>query len=150
MAVTLTQKEEEKLSIIYQTIQGTVTIAQAATMLSISPRQIKRLKKKVRTEGEAAVVHKLKGQQSNHHVDEAVKETALTIIQEQYADFKPTFATEKLLEIYDIEVSPETTRLWMIEKGLWKERKQKKPQYRSFRPRKQYYGELEQFDGSYH
>ena len=85
MAVTLTQKEEEKLSIIYQTIQGTVTIAQAATMLSISPRQIKRLKKKVRTEGEAAVVHKLKGQQSNHHVDEAVKETGATDIKEMGA-----------------------------------------------------------------
>src|SRR3989344_1079046 len=40
--------------------------------------------------------------------------------------------------------------MWMNESGLWKTHKQKKAEYRSWRPRKEYYGELEQFDGSYH
>jgi hypothetical protein len=38
----------------------------------------------------------------------------------------------------------------MIEKELWKSHKQKKDEHRSWRPRKEYYGEMEQFDGSYH
>lgn len=38
----------------------------------------------------------------------------------------------------------------MIAEGLWRKRKQKKVDYRSWRPRKEYFGELEQFDGSYH
>ena len=37
----------------------------------------------------------------------------------------------------------------MIEEGLWIPKKRKKPDYRSFRARKEYYGEMEQFDGSY-
>jgi len=38
----------------------------------------------------------------------------------------------------------------MIAEGLWKQRKRKKVDYRSWRPRKEYFGQLEQFDGSYH
>lgn len=38
----------------------------------------------------------------------------------------------------------------MTKEGLWKPRKQKKTTYRSWRPRKDYFGELQQFDGSYH
>lgn len=150
MSVALTQKEDEKLQIIKQTLAETMTNEQAAVMLGISTRQVKRLKKKVRIEGASAVVHKLKGKQSNHHIDTTVKHKALTVIKEKYADFKPTFATEKLDEIHKITISPETTRLWMMEENLWKSRKHKKVTYRSWRPRKEHFGELEQFDGSYH
>jgi len=38
----------------------------------------------------------------------------------------------------------------MIQEKLWKPRKQKQLSYRSWRPRKEYFGELQQFDGSYH
>lgn len=35
-------------------------------------------------------------------------------------------------------------------RGLRRPRKQRKITYRSFLPRKEYYGEIQQFDGSYH
>lgn len=150
MSKQLTQREQEKLVVIIDTLSGKITRAQAAAMLDISPRQVKRLKNKVREQGYLAVIHKLKGQQSNHHIEEGIKEQALAVIKEQYSDFKPTFATEKLEENYDIHISRETTRRWMTKIGLWKPRKQKQIAYRSWRPRKDYYGELQQFDGSYH
>ncbi|MDE2026622.1 MAG: ISNCY family transposase [Patescibacteria group bacterium] len=150
MSVDLTQKETEKLHIIQQASAGLLTNEKAALMLGISIRQVQRLKKKVQHEGKAAVIHKLKGKQSNHHIDLVVKEKALTTIKDRYADFKPTFATEKLAEHHGITISPETTRLWMMKEKLWKSRKQKQTPYRSWRPRKEYFGELEQFDGSYH
>lgn len=145
-----TTKEKERLSVIKQAISGTITNELAATKLQLSVRQIKRLKKKVREEGKEAVIHNLKGKQSNHHITDTVKEKAINIITKTYADFKPSFATEKLEENHAIQISRETTRLWMIEKGLWKPHKQKGGVYRSLRPRKEYYGELQQFDGSYH
>lgn len=37
----------------------------------------------------------------------------------------------------------------MTTEGLWKPRKQRKVEYRSQRPRKEHYGEMQQFDGSY-
>jgi hypothetical protein len=150
MADQLTQREQEKLAIINDLLSDKITNEQAATMLGISARQIKRLKKKVRQEGSGAVVHKLKGRQGNHHIDPAIREQALTAIKNTYTDFKPTFATEKLAEKHSIHISPETTRLWMVQEKLWKPRKQKKVTYRSWRPRREYYGALEQFDGSYH
>ena len=150
MSQSLTQQEQEKLAIINQTLSGELTKAQAATMLGISTRQVKRIKSKVREQGAIAVVHKLKGRVSNHRIDHTIKEKALKTIKEQYTDFKPTFATEKLAAEHGIVLDPETTRLWMIENNLWKSRKQKQTTYHSWRPRKDYFGEMEQFDGSYH
>lgn len=146
----LNQREQEKLTVITDALSGKLTKTQAALMLGISTRQVKRLKSRMRKEGALAVVHQLKGKKSNHHIEECIKEKALTVIKEKYADFKPTFATEKLEENHAIHISYGTTRLWMIEKGLWKPRKQRKITYRSWRPRKEYFGELQQFDGSYH
>lgn len=146
----LTPQEEEKARIVQEAIVGTITNSQAAKQLDLSVRQLQRAKARYRKEGAVGIVHKLKGRVSNHHIDQSVKAEAIQVIQKQYEDFKPTFATEKLEENHAISVSPETTRLWMIEAGLWKSRKQKQSPYRSWRPRKEYFGELEQFDGSYH
>ncbi len=150
MAV-LTGKEQEKLRVINEAITNNMTNAQAAKMLGLSVRQVKRLKKTVRISGHQGIVHKLKGTQGNRRINTVIKAQVMTLIKKHYADFKPGFATEKLQENHEIVVSPETVRKWMIEEKLWKERKQKKTgQYRSWRPRKEYFGELQQFDGSYH
>lgn len=150
MAGLLTQKEQTRLAVINDVLSQKITNGQAATMLGMTTRQIQRLKIKVRGQGSSAVIHQLKGKQSNHHIEASIKEKALLVIKEKYADFKPSFATEKLEENHDIIVSYQTTRRWMTTEGLWKPRKQKRANYRSWRPRKQYFGELQQFDGSYH
>ena len=74
----------------------------------------------------------------------------MDLIRTKYSDFKPSFASEKLLEIEGVGVNHETLRLWMVEAGLWKARKKKYYKYFSFRERKDYFGEMIQFDGSYH
>ena len=147
----LSNEEQQRLDVIKAAIQRKITNRQAAKMLEISPRQVKRLKKAVKTEGEKAIIHKLKGRKSNHCIDSEVKENLLKEIKDAYHDFKPGFATEKLAEQYDTGVTSQTIRIWMTEAGLWKPHKQKKTgKYRSWRPRKEYFGELQQFDGSYH
>lgn len=144
------QKEQAKFAVINQVLQGEITNGKAAVLLGISSRQVKRLKKKVREEGKHGVLHKLKGETSNHHIDPLIKQKALHHIRKEYKDFKPLFATEKLEEHHGMKLNPQTVRRWMIEENLWRQRKQKKVAYRSWRPRKEYFGELEQFDGSYH
>jgi transposase len=147
---TFTTKEQGRLSVIKKAIKGEITNELAATHLQLSVRQIKRLKKKVRDEGDKAVIHQLKGKDSNHRITDTVKDEAVELLKENYADFKPTFASEKLAENHNIAISYQTARRWMTKEGLWKPRKQKKGTYRSQRPRKEHYGELQQFDGSYH
>jgi len=147
----LSNEEQQRLDITKAAIQRKITNGQAAKMLGISPRQIKRLKKAVKTEGDEAIIHKLKRRRSNHCIDSSIKENLLKKIKDTYHDFKPGFATEKLQEQYGIDVTSQTIRVWMIEEGLWKRHKQQKTgEYRSWRPRKEYLGELQQFDGSYH
>lgn len=144
-------KEQYKFDIITKVINKQIKSGQAAKLLDISPRQIRRLKLTVKIHGIKAVIHGLKNKQSNFHNNATfLKEKAVSLIEQKYADFKPTFATEKLGEYHGINISPETTRRWMVEKGLWKTREQKRIVYRSWRPRKEYFGELVQFDGSYH
>lgn len=147
----LSNEEQQRLDIIKAAIQRKITNGRAAKILCISPRQVQRLKKAVKTEGDEAVIHKLKGKKSNHCINSSIKENLLKKIKDTYCDFKPGFATEKLQEQYHTSVTSQTIRVWMIEEGLWKTHKQKKTgEYRSWRPRKEYFGEFQQFDGSYH
>lgn len=146
----VTSEEQYRFTVITKVIDKEMKPGQAAKLLDVSTRQIRRLRIAVQDDGITAVVHGLKGRPGNHHIDFSIKENVLSVIHKSYTDFKPSFATEKLEENHSIHVSHETTRLWMIEEGLWKSRKQKHAMYRSWRPRKEYFGELQQFDGSYH
>lgn len=144
------EQEKYKLEIIRRSISGIITNSEAEKILSVSVRQVKRLKASVREFGEAGIIHKLKGRVSNNFSGTSFKAGVMRLIKEKYSDFGPSFASEKLLEIDGINVKPETLRLWMVEADIWKPHKKKKGKYYSFRERKDYFGEMIQFDGSYH
>src|SRR5579862_7245467 len=146
----LTAKEHERVAILTAAIEGKITNDQAAKQLRLSVRQIQRAKKDIKQQGASGIIHKLKGKPSNHQIPKETKQKVLQLIKKQYSDFKPSFATEKLQERHAIAISSQTTRRWMHEAGFWKIRTRKQATYRSWRPRKEYFGELQQFDGSYH
>ena len=56
--ISLTRKQLNKLDIINKANAGFLTVAEAASALGLSERQVQRLKKEVRELGPAAVVHK--------------------------------------------------------------------------------------------
>ncbi len=148
--ILLTQAQEQKLAIIKATLNKQLTNDVAAKKLGLSIRQLQRLKVAVQKSGASAVVHKLTGRLGNHHIDEQIKKKLIDDIKLKYPDFKPKFATEKLQEEYQVDVTSQTIRVWMSEEDLWQPHKQKKSEYHAWRERKEYFGELEQFDGSYH
>jgi transposase-like protein len=73
----------------------------------------------------------------------------IQLYREQYADFGPTLASEKLLERDGIRVSDETLRRWLLEEGDWKKRRRHRG-HRQWRERKSHEGEMVQMDGSHH
>lgn len=151
VGLKLNSKEQEKADILNSAIMGKITNAQAAKQLRISIRQIQRMKTGVRKRGDDAVIHKLKGRISNHAFSEDIKAKAVETIRNKYTDFKPGLAQEKLQTIHDMQMTSQTIRVWMTEAGIWKTRKQKSISiHRSWRARKEYFGEMQQFDGSYH
>lgn len=147
----MTNKEVERYDIVKHLIDKQISAKEAGMRLSLSIRQIKRLKVSIQKNGAKGAVHKLRGKSSNRAIDTKVKKKALNIIRSEYADFGPTLAAEKLSEVHGITLHESTVRAYMIEDGLWKVKPKKmNSQYRAWRPRKEVYGEMEQFDGSYH
>jgi len=55
-----------------------------------------------------------------------------------------------MLELDKIKIHDETLRLWMIEEGLWKPNLRQKLKSRSWRARKERFGQMVQMDGSHH
>ena len=149
--ITLTEEEFFKYETITKLTAGAITIKQAREQLGLSARQIKRLKRRVADYGADGVLHGLRGRASNNRTAQAKTDEASKLLKGTYADFGPTFAAEKLKEIHGIALSKEHTRQLMAKLGLWKPKKKKEnKQYHAWRPRKEWFGSLEQFDGSYH
>ena len=143
----LNSKEKYKLEIIKSAISGKITNSEAGKLIGVSERQVQRLKSSVRKLGSFGVVHGLKNKTGNHSSVARFKDKVLDLVKHKYSDFRPSFASEKMNEIENISVKLETLRLWMIEAGMWKARKKKHHKYFSFRERKDYFGEMLQFDG---
>lgn len=147
--ITMSIKELKRLEAIQRTIEGRTKQRETADMLNLSVRQIKRLVKRVRHEGERGIVHRLRGRPSRRRIPNNIKNRVILLYREKYNDFGPTFTTEKLLERDKIKVSRETLRKWLKEENLW-ERHRKSSNHRQNRPRKECYGDMVILDGSHH
>ena len=112
--ITMTDKEVVRFDTINNLINKKIRIGQAMKILSLSKRQIKRLRKRVRESGTEGVVHLARGKPSNRKTDEVTKKKAEVLLTETYHDFGPTFASEKLREDHSIILSKETIRMMMI------------------------------------
>ena len=148
--ITMTSKELNRYEVIGNLIAGEINGTDAAKQLDLSVRQVKRIKARVKNQGAKGVIHKLRGQKGNRRIDEKLKTDALKYLQNHYSDFKPTLAREKLLELQGINLGITTVRNIMIQEKLFAPKNRKKnKEYRSWRPRKECFGEMQQFDGCY-
>ena len=147
--VTMTTRELDRLKVIHQVLQHKLTWPQAAAQLSRSIRQIGRLCARIRREGHKGIIHRLRGQPSNHQLPTGRLAKALELVTTHYPDFGPTFAAEKLRERHRLVLSTETLRQGMVGAGLWTPRRQR-ARHRVWRPRRACLGELIQLDGSDH
>lgn len=142
-------KELKRLKVLQQAIDKHITQKTAATIIGVTERQIRRIIRAVRDEGDKGIIHKLRGSASNRKVPERVKKKVLLLYQRKYIGFGPTLACEKLMEIDNIRISVESLRKWLIDRGLWK-RRRKGSKHRQWRERKECFGQMLQMDGSHH
>jgi len=147
--VTMSEHELNRIEVLSEVTQGRMTVVMAAHVLGLSRRQAQRLIKTFRSDGAAAIRHKARGRRSNNQINPAIRDYAVALVKERYADFGPTFAAEKLAEDHDLKVSRETLRKWMQDAGIWLSRKQRRT-FHQPRLRRECLGELVQIDGSDH
>lgn len=147
--VLMSERELRRIEVLSRVVEGRLSVAHAAEVLGLSPRQVQRLLRTFREDGAPALRHKARGRPSNNRIRAGVRDLALALVRESYADFGPTLAAEKLAERDGVEVSRETLRKWMAEDGLWLPRRQRR-QFHQPRLRRERLGELVQIDGSEH
>jgi Winged helix-turn helix len=147
--VLMSERDVRRIEVLTEILSGRRTVASAAIVLAISVRQVHRLLIRFREDGGGALIHKGRGQASNHRLTPGVREYALELVRTRYADFGPTLAIEVLLDKHGLKVGRETLRTWMVEDGLWLSRKQRRS-FHQPRLRRESYGELIQIDGSDH
>jgi len=141
--------ELKRLHVIGKVLERVIKQVEAAEILSLSGRQIRRIVKRVRGEGGRRIVHRLRGRPSNRRTPDEVKDKVVRLYRAQYKDFGPTLASEKLSERDGIRISDETLRRWLLEAGDWKKSRRHR-RHRQWRERKLHEGEMVQMDGSHH
>ena len=143
------QEELKRVHVIRKVQEKVIKQVEAGEILCLSSRQIRRIVKRVRGEGDRGIIHRSRGRSSNRAFPEEVKDRAIELYREKYLGFGPTLAVEKLLERDGMELSDETLRGWLIGSGDWK-KSRKRRGHRQWRERKEHSGEMVQMDGSHH
>jgi hypothetical protein len=144
----MSQRERKRLEVMSQVKKGLMTLAKGSELLELSYRQVKRLRARYEAEGDAGLVHRLRGRASNRRGVAAFREQVLARYVEQYGDYGPTLAAESLAAEC-LVVPAQTLRRWLLEAGLWARHRRRKV-HRRRRPRREHEGELLQMDGSHH
>ncbi len=147
--IKMSMGEFDRLKIIQKVITKEITQIKAAEVIGLSDRQVRRIVKRVQKEGANGITHRNRGRRSERKMMEEDEERITQIVEEKYADFGPTLASEKLRERHGIKVGREKLRQIMIAKGTWRVRRRRKKGHQ-WRERKSYFGEMVQMDGSHH
>jgi len=148
--LTMSNREITRLEIMQRIKDKHLTQKEAAQMLNISIRQIKRLFRAYKSIGAKGLVSARRGKPSNHQMSQEVEQKVLDLLKEKYEGFGPTLTHEKLTEVHKLKISRESVRKLMIVEGLWKSKRAKKPSAHQLRERRACFGELVQIDGSDH
>ncbi|MDP9808094.1 hypothetical protein J2W42_000932 [Rhizobium tibeticum] len=124
--IAMSERDLQRVEVLSKVVDGRMTLVSAAHVLDLSTRQVRRLLERISTGGAASIRHKAIGRPSNNRISDGVRDYAVTLVRERYADFGPTLAAEKLAERDGFRVSRETLRSWMVDAGLWLSRKQRR------------------------
>jgi len=149
--IWMSQRERDRLQVLHEVQKGGLQQREAGRQMGVSARQVRKLLRKMREQGDAGVVHGLRGKASNRRTPAAQRLQVVRLVAAEYGDFGPTLASEYLEEQHGIKVSRETLRQWMTAAGTWKAKARRQPgKVHCWRPRRSCWGELVQWDCSVH
>ncbi len=148
--VTLNQREQARLQVLNSVMEYQLPRSQAAELLGISERQVRRVLAAYRRDGAAALVHGNRGRQPRNTIPEEVASAVVILACEKYAGFNHSHLAEVLAEREDIHLSRQTVSRLLNRHGLPSARRHRPPKHRVRRERMPREGMLLQIDGSHH
>jgi hypothetical protein len=117
--VVMSERDLHRIGVLSEIHLGNRTLASGAALLELTTRHIRRLLDRYAEFGASGLAHGLRDRPSNKCRAAADRERALALVQDHYAGYGPTLASEKLLERHGLDVPRETLRSWMCDAGLW-------------------------------
>ena len=145
-----TMNEVDRLKILQDVIYVRLTTSLASQLPGLTDRHCRRLLARYRKSGPLALTNRRRGMRGNRQLVPGLAELALGVIRDNYANFGPTLACEKLVELHDDVLAKETVRQLMVRAGLWIPRKMRAPRIQQPRYRRACVAELIQVDGCDH
>jgi transposase len=146
--VILTKKEQRRLMVLNGIEVGRIIAREAAEVLGLSLRHVRRILAAYRKEGAAALAHGNRGRKPHNALDDGLKKRVVELAQSTYAGCNTQHLTELLAERENIALSRSAVRLILLRAGLRSPRKRRPPKHRSRRERYPREGMLLQIDGS--
>ena len=148
--VTLHQHEQARLQVLNSVLAEEITIGQAAELMDLSERHVRRLLGAYRELGAEALAHGNRGRGPHNAVPEVVAATVVRLAATRYPGANHTHLTELLEEHEGLALSRPTVRRILTRAGMPSPRRRRPPQHRVRRERMPRAGMLLQLDGSHH
>jgi hypothetical protein len=144
----MSAKERRRMAIMAGIKAKELSLVEASVVLGLSYRHTKRVWRRYRTDGDAGLVHRLRGKPGQRRKSPQLRAKILARYAERYPDFGPTLAAEYLAK-EKLVVDHETLRRWLLAENQRTVRRRRQ-RHRQWRERKPCLGAMVQLDGSHH
>jgi len=146
----VSQREIHRMHVVRLIMDGRETVGRGAKFLGISPRQMKRLRRKLTERGVEGLLHGNRGKAPWNKTASETVEQVLKLARGRYQGLNDTHLTEKFNEKEKIALSRPTVRTILRQAGIAAVRKRGVKRHYKRRERKAQEGALLLWDGSPH
>lgn len=149
--LTLSKQDEQRAIVLGQVGAGILGIAEAAALMGVSERQVRRLFAAYRREGPRGIVHGNRGRVPSHATSVEVRLQVIVLATGKYEGVNHTHLAELLSEREGLQVTRSTLRRILAGEGMRSPKpQQRRSRHRSRRERYPQEGMLLQIDASHH
>jgi transposase len=143
------RREQRRAWVLNHLLARALTVSEAATLLGITERQVRRVRERYQAAGPAGLVHGNRGRRPWQAVGAEVREQVVALARGPYAGLNQQHLSEKLAEA-GLGLHRTTVRRILLAAGLASPRTRRAPRHRRRRERMPREGLLLQADGSRH
>lgn len=147
---SLSKRELQRLDVLTRLDNGLLIAKEAAAILNLSVRQVRRILAAYRKGGAATLAHGNRGRQPSHTIPPQVRQQVIELVQSKYRDYNHQHLSEVLGQQERVDLSRPALRRILLSAGLRSPRKRRAPKHRQRRERYAQEGMLIQIDGSPH
>jgi transposase len=146
----VSQRDLQRYKVIGMALSGRCTVREAAVLLGLSTRQVKRLKRRVREKGVRGVLHQNSGKASPRRLPQELRDRVIDLAREKYRGLNDTHMWEKLVEDEGLRFSRVSLRRILRGARIPSPRKRRPAKHRRRRERRPQEGFMLLLDGSPH